>query len=171
MSAVTQTRLKELLDYNPATGVFVWRVYRGGRAKAGTEAGHVLEKTPRSGGPYLIIHVDGHPYYAHRLAFLYMDGALPGGPVDHCDCDGLNNRWENLRRCTPGQNQANRGKYKNNTTGYKGVHFDRKTSRYNAQLSVNGRSHWLGWHDTAEQAHAAYRAASKRLNGEFSRAV
>jgi hypothetical protein len=111
------------------------------------------------------VYVDGVRYYAHRLAVFYMTGEWPD-QVDHKN--GGDNSASNLRACTQSQNLANRGMNKNNTSGYKGVSFDRKKGRYCAYLTVNLRRRFLGYFDAAEDAHAAYRSAAERAFGEFA---
>ena len=102
---ITQTRLKELLNYDPISGIFTWKTSRGGR-KPGSIAG---TKCIHKG--YITIQIDGTLYRAHRLAFLYMIGRLPEDQVDHIDRCKDNNAWSNLRECTQAENQLN--KYNN----------------------------------------------------------
>lgn len=88
---LTQERLKELLTYEPATGVFRWRERRGnqggGCVAPGDEAGSVYKNG------YRMIGVGGRRYGAHRLAFLYMTGAFPPAEVDHINGVPADNRW------------------------------------------------------------------------------
>mgnify|MGYP000223524280 CR=1 FL=1 len=166
MRQLTQTRLRELLHYDPKTGLFVWRTNRRGM-RTGVRAGYVKVFKNVS---YLNIRVDGRHYRAGRLAFLYMTGEWPPDEIDHRDCDGLNNRWENLRAATRSQNRANSRLSSNSLTGYKGVTYHRKSCRYRAWIQVGGKGHYLGRFDTPEEAHAAYVAAAKKYFGEFARA-
>src|SRR5262249_21172624 len=73
--ALTAERLRELLDYDPASGTMVWRVNRRGGAKAGSEAGSL------NGQGYVLISAGGSSYMRSRLAWLYMTGAWPAAPA------------------------------------------------------------------------------------------
>lgn len=166
MTTLTQARLKELLHYDPDTGVWTWRVDCGRlNPKPGDVAGGL------SAQGYWVLRVERRAYAAHRLAFLYMTGHLPADKVDHMDGDGLNNRWSNLRECSDAQNGCNRGANRNNTSGFKGVTWSRARRKWIAQITVNRRCFKLAACDTPEQAHAAYCEAAKRLHGEFWRAA
>lgn len=105
---LTQDRLREQLEYSPETGEFTNRIdrlgSRGRVAKAGDKPGGVSVKG------YLQIKICGRTHLAHRLAWLYVHGEFPSGQIDHRDGNRLNNRIENLRVCSPGENNENRGK-------------------------------------------------------------
>ncbi len=88
--------------------------------------------------------------------------------VDHIDGDTLNNRRENLRLCTNAENMRNIRTPKHNTSGFKGVSFDRRTGRYLASITVNKVSKNLGRYRTPEEAHAAYLEAARLYFGEFA---
>ena len=79
------------------------------------------------------------------------------------------NRWINLRSSTPAQNCRNTAIKKNNTSGYKGVSWDKQKSKWFAQIMVDRKHIFLGYHRTPQEAHAAYVAGAKRLHGEFAR--
>jgi len=87
--------------------------------------------------------------------------------IDHRDGDPSNNRWNNLRRATPSQNNANRRLQQNNAWGLKGV--SRHRSRWRASIRKDRRTHHLGVFSTPQAAHAAYVAAARKLFGEFAR--
>jgi hypothetical protein len=163
---LTAERLRELLHYDPATGIFRWLQPQSRRVKAGEIAGGV----PGQGG-YYRIGIDGQRYYAHRLAWLYMTGEWPSRQVDHRDTDSGNNAWGNLRLATQGQNNCNAPKRSHNKTGYKGVSYSKSNRGFIAWIRANGVQHYLGTFPTPEEAHAAYCEASKRLHGEFARAA
>ncbi|UGO56005.1 putative HNH endonuclease [Escherichia phage JLBYU40] len=98
---ITQDRLKELLDYDPLTGVFRWKVSRGRVSKgsiAGTEV-WVSDNYIR-----LEIRIDGKRYKAHQLAFLYVYGYIPE-EIDHKDRNPLNNAIDNLLDSSKSRNQ------------------------------------------------------------------
>ncbi len=132
---ITAARLRELLHYDPETGVFTWRVRRR-RVRIGASP------KPTKGNRYLRIGIDGAIWLAHRLAWLYMTGNWPKDDVDHRDGDGLNNRWSNLRDVTPVVNGQNRrGAQSNNRSGLLGASFDAFTGRYVAKIAVERELH------------------------------
>lgn len=162
---LTQDRLKELLHYDPETGVFTWRASRGGRV-----SGSVAGSASLSG--YTIIRItvgSGKPtdFRAHRLAFLYMTGSFPIGDVDHIDRDRKNNRWSNLRACSRSQNLANSSIRSDNTSGVRGVSFDKERGKYLWQC-VSGGIKSQGREDSLEAATLARNRAAMKLHGEFS---
>lgn len=92
-----------------------------------------------------------------------------GEIVDHINNNTLDNRRSNLRVATMSQSNANRRRNRNNTSGYKGVHFYKQYKKWSASLMVMGKRKHLGYFDTAELAHAAYCAAAVKYHGEFAR--
>lgn len=155
---LTKEELAALLDYDPKTGVFLWRANRPGGVKAGDEAG------ARFNG-YRWISIKGTKYLAHRLAFLFMTGKWPEKYVDHIDGEGLNNAWSNLREATPTENAQNIKKAnKNNETGLLGVSPASQGRGFQAQLQVNGENRHLGYYDNELVAAAVYQAAKKLLH-------
>lgn len=93
--------------------------------------------------------------------------------VDHIDGNGLNNQRGNLRACTCSENLCNQRLRKNNSTGFKGVTLPtelRDSSKpFRAALRFKGKHYFLGYYESAEQAHAAYCAAASKIHGEFAR--
>ena len=87
--------------------------------------------------------------------------------VDHCDGDGLNNRRSNLRECTVAQNQWNARMLRTNTSGYKGVSFDRRRSKWTAQASHNNKHIYLGSFSTPADAAVAYQTYCRKERGDF----
>lgn len=156
---LTAERLREVLLYDPHTGLFTWRGRRGLGANAANTEGAPAGSIGTKG--YVAITVDGHPgYKAHRLAWLYMTGEWPTEQIDHRDTVRHNNAWDNLRLATLAQNAQNQQRpSKNNKSGYLGVTWDAKQCKWAATIYVNGRNKRLGRHKTAEAAHSAYMAA------------
>ena len=155
--------LRELLDYDPEAGKLTWKVQTSSRALAGEEAGSLESRGYRQ------IRIRGVRYPAHRLAWYYIYGVEPKEYLDHINGERDNNRLENLREATHAQNLRNRGKLPNNTSGFKGVHWDRRDKKFVAKCRVNGKRHHLGYHDTAEAAHEAYKAFATKEHGAFAR--
>jgi hypothetical protein len=165
---LTQERLKELLDYDPETGVFT-RVTDSSnrRFKAGATAGAVSKN-----GRYRQQWIDGRPYLEHRVAWLWMTGKFPEHQIDHVNLDKCDNRWENLRESTISQNAMNRsGRAR---SGAKGVYFVNDPAKcgskpWRSSICKDGRIYVLGLFYTREDAAAAYAVAASRLHGEFAR--
>jgi hypothetical protein len=89
--------------------------------------------------------------------------------VDHVDGNTLNNTRANLRIATPTQSHWNSRKRSNNTSGYKGVSWDKRAKVWAATFKINGRCIHLGCFDTPGKAHAAYCEAARKYAGEFAR--
>ncbi len=162
--------LREILDYNPETGVFIWKPKqsdRWNRKYAGKVAGsnwttrHVT---------YRVIRIERRPYFAHRLAWLWVTGSWPKSAVDHIDRDGTNNRISNLREASSSQNAYNSRLSVRNKSGFKGAQL-MPSGKYGAQIKHNGKTYWLGSYKSAEEAHAAYLKAAQNFASEFARAA
>ena len=159
---LTAERLREVLDYNPETGVFVRRV----RSSQNTHVGDVAGGADGKG--YWRVRVDGRRIKAHQLAWLYMTGEWPRHEIDHADCDGLNNAWSNLRQATRAQNMANRTVRRGSRSGIKGVTFY-KRNQWKVAISVNGKKKHLGLFECVGAAQLAYALAAIREHGEYAR--
>lgn len=154
---LTAERARELLAYDPDTGVFRWRRYRG-RMAAGFVAGSLHDTTG-----YLRVRIDGRGHFPHRLAFLVMLGRWPADEVDHIDGNRANNAWSNLRECARGMNSQNqRGAQRGNKSGFLGV--QRNGVAWRAVIQVDGQRKHLGQYDTPENAHRAYLRAKRELH-------
>ena len=160
---LTQETLKEILRYDPDTGMFRWRVRKRTSLRAGQIAGC------RAHSAHWCIGIDGRTYRAHQLAWLYMTGQWGRPLVDHRDGNPLNNRWRNLRLSSYSNSVANQARTQSNTSGFKGVTLDRRRGKWMAQIKKDGRRYWLGRFATAEAAHEAYVTAARLLFGEFAR--
>lgn len=160
-------RLRELLHYNPDTGVFTWRARNGRGANANNSEGAPAGSMHSKG--YIVITVDGHHgYKAHRLAWLYMTGEWPTRQIDHEDTVRNNNIFTNLRLATLNQNAQNRKRpSRNNKSGYLGVSWDKKQEKWAATLCINGKNKRLGRFKSPEEASAAYLTA-KAIHHPFS---
>lgn len=155
--------LKSILFYDPETGLFTW-LKNIGKAKKGMVAGK-----PHPHG-YILIGINGFHYLAHRLAWFYMKGEWPP-EIDHEDLIKNNNRFSNLRIATRTQNNMNTISRKNSTSGCKGASVDRRDGKYDARITVEGKTHYLGRFSNPEEATQAYHEAAKKLCGEFARSA
>ena len=163
---LTQARLKSMLLYEPDTGKFWWLVGRGrGRSEymKGQEAGFITK------GERHRIKIDEKPYFAHRLAWLYVYGCWPSKDLDHINGDPADNRICNLREASNTDNHANSKDYRNNTSGHKGVYWMPKAQKWLALIQRDKYRRRLGLFVRKDDAIAAYRKASRELFGEFSR--
>lgn len=164
MDRLSVETLKRCLHYEPATGVFT-RLATANfnpRAKAGEVAGG------RDTRGYVVIRIGRQKYMAHRLAWFYMHGEWPRGDVDHINRVIDDNRIANLREATRSQNNANTGVPKHNSSGIKGVCFDKATGSWMAYMQVKGKFKNLGRHATKELAAAARAAAFASAFGQFA---
>src|ERR1700741_188672 len=155
---LTQSRLQELLHYDPATGIFTWLAQVSAKTTIGKQAGYENKKG------YIMVGVDGRCYRAHRLAWLYVTGSWPVNRIDHRDTRRSNNAWRNLREATGAENQQNRKSGSKSKSGLLGVGWDGRKKKWKAAIQVNNVSTHLGRFKTPEEAHAAYVAAKRKLH-------
>lgn len=158
---LTADRLREVLDYDPATGVFTWREKSApdSRIRPGTVAGYVQHG-------YRLINVDNRQYRAHRMAWLYVHGEWPTDDIDHINGVRDDNRIANLREATRSENLQNqRRARRDNRSGFLGVSANGK--RWKAEIIEGVRRQHLGTFDTPGEAHEAYLAAKRRLHPFF----
>jgi hypothetical protein len=109
--------------------------------------------------------------YMHRVILSRILGRplKRNEQADHIDLNGMNNCRSNLRLATNGQNQRNQRRPPNNTSGYKGVSYNKRRGQWEVQLCVNYHHTNVGYFDTPEEAYAAYCEAAKQYHGEFAR--
>jgi hypothetical protein len=130
----------------------------------------------RNGGPgicrcgkYMHIIIEGKHYLAHRIIWKMMTGSDPSALVDHVDTNGLNNRWKNLRIATDAENIMNSKLSRANTSGIKGVSFDRQNSKWRAHIMVGRKCFNLGRYKSFDDAVAARMRSAELMHGEFAR--
>lgn len=184
---LTAQFVRSILDYDPETGVFTWKMRPVSMFKDGKQSAEQNAKkwNTRFAGktagvkigpkakPYIAITINRTKYRAHRLAWLIVYGEWPpeGYHIDHINGAGLDNRIANLRLATRSQNMANRGAQRNGASGFKGVSWNKQKLRWEAYICINNKQRHLGYFDIAEEAHAAYVAAARQDFGEFARAA
>ena len=152
----TAEQARAKFDYNPDTGQLYSKVTH-------RNVGHHYGKC------YLGVWLEGTSWPAHRVAWLITYGEWPDEQIDHINGDGRDNRLHNLRQATATQNLRNRGCFKNNKLGVKGV-CQIGPDNYRAQLWKDGKFILAkqGF-KTAAEASAAYEAAALEAFGAFHR--
>lgn len=98
----------------------------------------------------------------------FITNAPKGMVVDHINGVTLDNRRTNLRICTDAENRRNMGRPAHNTSGYKGVTWDKRTERWVSQIAFKGEYYFLGRYDSPIEAARKYDSAARRLHGEFT---
>lgn len=146
--------LRSMLHYDPETGIFTWRSKPSKQIKIGDVAGCLGDHG------YILIRLRGVLYKAHRLAWFYVYGEWPAAEVDHINGKPADNRLCNLREATRKQNMENVKLNSSNSTGFRGVHFNKKLGKFSATVRHHFKTMNLGHFDTAEEA--AKVASAKR---------
>lgn len=150
---LTQDIVRELLDYNPDTGVLTWkkrdlkwfksyRSYCSWNAKHSGNVVGIVHKGSR-GKSYVCIKIQGSTCKAHRLVFLHMEGSTPV-EVDHINGDGTDNRWCNLREADRIENGVNKRIASNNTSGVTGVGWNTSSCKWQSYIKVKQKQIYLG---------------------------
>jgi len=166
--------LKECIEYNPETGIAIWKERPLHHFK---NTSNMISTNSQTAGKE-INTINSHGYYRftinystyllHRVIWKLMTGKDTDKFIDHIDGDKLNNKWENLREATPRQNVQNIGKKSHNTTGYKGVQKVDNNTWKSTIRDNNGKTVSLGFFPTPEDAHKAYCEAASAYHGEFA---
>jgi hypothetical protein len=155
---ITQEQLKEFLEYDKETGVFIRKIdwYKSKKGDiAGTDDGRGYKK----------IWILGKKYLLHRLAWLYVYGKFPDNDIDHINGNPSDNRIENLRDVSKSCNLQNQSRmHKNNKSGMLGVvaHY----GKYRAQLTIKGITLKSKRFESKEEAHAEYIKMKRFYHGE-----
>lgn len=139
---VSYARAAELLEYNPETGEFTWKVYLDCARRRHGMSGKKACSVNADG--YISIMIDGRNYPAHRLAFLLVTGYFPDKQVDHINHIRDDNRWENLREFDHIQNSRNLAMPRHNTSGATGVSWFRSGGKWRAYISRDRKQINLG---------------------------
>jgi hypothetical protein len=170
--------LRQLFMYDEKTGNIYWesrdismfvdeRSFNTFHSQfAGKKAGSLKAKEHTN---YIEVCIFGRTTLAHRVIWKMHYGTEPPPIIDHIDGDGTNNKIENLREATIHQNGWNSKKNVRNKSGFKGVSFNTEQQRWRAAIHVKGKTRLLGYFNTPEEAGDAYKNASIKLHGSFSR--
>lgn len=152
---LTIERLKEVLNYDPETGEFVWKKWR---ERSGPKAAGCISEWG-----YRRIKIDLRNYRAARLAWFYMTGEWPDDEVDHINLMPSDDRWCNLRSASKKENCSNKGVRKDNKSGFKGVYS------FEGKFRAAFLGKHLGTYERIENAALAYNLAAVMGRGDFAR--
>lgn len=144
---ITQEQLKEVLHYDPDTGVFTWTKEPGNGVQKDSIAGHVSSSTGYRG-----IFINRKRYRAGRLAWLYMEGYFPENQIDHRNRIRHDDRFHNLRHVTKQCNLRNSKVSEKNTSGIKGVTWNKAAKKWVAYIKVLTRRLHLGHFNSKKDA-------------------
>jgi hypothetical protein len=156
--SLTQSRVRELFDYDPESGHLTRRIGVKGRP-AGVRAG-----CTHTENRYRVLAVDRYRYKEHHIIWLWVHGCFPTQCIDHVNGDALDNRLDNLREATRAENAQNVVAHKDNRSGMLGVTEDPARGAFQARIYVKGVRRHLGRFPTAELAHEAYKHAKANLH-------
>jgi HNH endonuclease len=153
--APTAERVRELFEHDPVAGVLRWRIRTSHRIEVGDIAGHTTSR--RGDGQ---VGIDGGLYQLHCVIWCHVMGEWPVLEIDHIDQNPSNNKMENLRLATRGQNQQNiRQPQSNNRTGVRGVFWNNQRKMFEARVSVVRVMVHRTFHHTLDDAAHAVRVA------------
>ena len=156
---LTAERVRELLSYDPDTGVFRWILPQATWIEVGDIAGSIHKHTG-----YRYIGIAGKKYKAHRLAWLYVHGVWPAKQLDHRYGIRDDNRIAELREATNAENAQNRPAPSRNTSGHIGVSWHKIDKKWRAYIHVNRTQIPLGNFDSIEIAVEARAKAKAELH-------
>ena len=157
---ITQQTALELFEY--LDGNLFWRVKPCDNLPAGTKAGTLASRG------YLQTMVQGRLYRNHQLVYLMHHGLIPKF-IDHIDGNKLNNKIDNLRETDKCKNNYNAQKRKDNTSGFKGVSFNKRTGKWYGYIMHHRKHIHLGTFKTPEEANVAVCEARKHYHGDHAR--
>lgn len=156
------TELREYFSYDSVSGILTW-IKRTGVAVPGLRAGSL------DADGYRYVNFKRRSLAEHRICWALYFGAWPAGLLDHKNTHKDENWIENLREATVTDNNRNRPKQSNNTSGFKGVSLCKASGKFHAKITANKETFSLGYFATAVEASVVYINAAKELHGQFAR--
>lgn len=159
---IIAARVRELLHYDPTTGIFTRKIRTAQRHKVGDRADFMIVGGNSEG--YRRVSFDSERYLAHRVVWLYVHGKWPQLDIDHINGDKGDNRLENLREVDRSTNLQNlHVAKKTNRTGFLGVNLH-TPGRYVAKIQTGGKVRYIGIFDCPKEAHEAYLVEKRKLH-------
>jgi hypothetical protein len=145
--------ISEEVTYDPHTGDFFYQKAKHGRS---------LDKPAGSinSTGYRVVCVNKKRYLAHRLAWYMYYGSWPDFTIDHINGNKSDNKISNLRLATRSQNQCNRPS--------KGYSYHKGSGKFQARIHIDGKTTYLGWHKTEEEARQAFLDAQEQYHGQYA---
>ena len=160
MTELTQATVRKLLDYEPRTGILRWRRRQGEAAWNGRFAGRIAGTLARD--RYWQINISYRLYAAHRLIWLHVYGRWPRDQIDHINHERSDNRLSNLRETTNRGNGQNRTLQVNNSSGVTGVVWSKRSQKWEARITINGRRTYIGKFERFKDACRARRQRERK---------
>lgn len=194
MSEEKQTKVRIIKEDRPSRGII--KCYNKINARDAFTSGQVtntggvdMKSIPLTQGKFAIVdednfdilskykwHYDNHTGYARasvngKWCFLhrFVMNAQKGQIIDHVDCVKLNCQKINLRFCTRSQNESNKKTPPSNTSGYRGVSWNKEKQKYDAQIKIGGKHKHLGRFNKSIDAAREYNKAAVTYFGDFAR--
>jgi hypothetical protein len=140
--------LKQAWNYNPNTGMF------------SNTSGKKVGTTHCQG--YIALTFKGIKFLAHRVAWAFMYGVWPSNTIDHINRNKIDNRILNLREASMNEQSGNTNLRSNNSSGVRGVYFNKKDQKWFARIKKNYKYYFLGSFDSKEDATAVYNKLHSR---------
>ena len=156
---LTQAELHERFEY--CNGELFYKISPLPKIKVGSKAGTVNKDG------YAKVTINSKKYCVHRVVFMMQHGYLPK-EIDHINCNPSDNRIENLREVTRTQNRYNVIGYKNNTSGVKGLTFNKKLNKWELSMNVNGKRKYIGVFKDFELAELVAMEARDKYHGTYA---
>ena len=129
---------------------------------------HDKSKISYALGKKWLSHTKGITLAMHREIFKRHNINIEGMDIDHINGNGLDNRKNNLRRCTNQENQFNTRSHKIGSSGYKGVSWNKVDKKWQVYLRTKSKVHFCGQFKDKKSAAIAYDLMAKKLHGNFA---
>lgn len=161
-----RNHIRKVVKYDKKTGNLIWINASSKSVKNGDIAGGIKDGYIR-----ICFTVNGTKWHirAHHIIWYFCKGKWPRQEIDHKNNVKTDNRIKNLRLANHSQNMHNHGKFKTNTSGYKGVYWHKTRKKWMAIIGLNNKLIHIGRFNTALEAAKAYDEAAIQYHGKFAK--